>query len=82
MSFKIIRNAKPPGLKKIKYPFENMEIGDVFYIPCHKDLCGNVQAQVHNAARRFRINHNPDFRITVRRTEAKGKFSVAVFRVS
>ena len=82
MSFKIIRNAKPPDLPKIKYPFEGMEIGDVFYIPCEKDLCGNVQAQVHNAARRFRLNHKPDFRITVRRVETKGKFSVAVFRVS
>jgi len=81
ITFKVVRKPKLPQAKH-KYPFAEMEIGDAFYVPCPVDLRGNVQAQVHHAAKRYRAKHNPEFRITVHSDYSKEQFSVAVFRIA
>ncbi len=77
--FQIIKGKKPKP--KCSYPFPNMEIEDAFFVPCMADLCNNVSAKVHNAARRYRSIHNPDFRITVRATFTP-KSGVMVYRIA
>lgn len=76
--FEIVRGAKPAPLSR--YPFEKMQIGDAFYVPCPRELRNNEQTKIHNAARRFREKHKANFRISTRATLHKGGFAIAVFR--
>lgn len=77
-SFKIIKGKKPEP--KCSYPFHKMEINDAFFLPCPQDLRQNFSAQVHNAARRYRETHNPDFRITVRSVETPEGSGLMIYR--
>ena len=78
MTFQIHKNVKLHP--RTKYPFPQMKIGDVFYVPCEPDLRELTQSKVLNAARRFRTKHNPIFAVRTQSTEHEGQFAIVVLR--
>ena len=81
-TFEILRGRKPPNKQNSSYPFTQMAIDDAFFIPCPPEEIDAFCRKAHNAARRFRAIHNPDFRITTRSQMHKGTSGIMIYRIA
>ena len=65
------------GRKKNKYPFEEMEVGDSFFVKCSKEKRQNIQATLKNSTQRL-----PKMKFTTRFVTEKGRGTgVRIWRI-
>lgn len=53
----IFKNQQGGNIRKSKYPWRNMEIGDSFFVELHEGTINNLQKTISSAAGAFRRNN-------------------------